>query len=201
MAYQDMSVLHMMARMPKVARSNKYLVEFFLPRGVAAVDGEDPNTLSNPEVFEGRIRNNDKLMNSNQLVNILCHTANLPQRALLTYEVRQNSAPVRHPYTGSNDPVTFSFYADENYNTRKYFSLWQQTVLNPRTNTLNFYNEYISDVTITTLDDAGNPTYKVTLYEAYPINVGVVDLSYSSANQAQTVTHTLTYKWWEDSYL
>jgi hypothetical protein len=129
----------------------------------------------------------------------MCHSCSLPQRTLLTYDHKQLAAPYRVPYSQSYDPVTFSFYADTDYSTREYFDIWQNAAINIGSNTVNYYNEFTSDVRITTIDIEGNDAYFVDLYEAYPINIGVVDLSYSTMNAVQTVTVTLSYKYWASS--
>lgn len=176
-----------------VAKPNKYRVEFNMPRGVSLAD----NSMgSNINAMNGRIRTLGLQLNAGGAIDIKCHTANLPQRSLMTYEHKQNSAPVRLPYSSTYDPVTFSFYANSRYDTRTFFETWQSAVMNFGTNTVNFYDEYKADVQIITLDDYGNDAYKVTLFDAYPLNIGVVDLSYSQVNNYQTVTVTMSFRHW-----
>ena len=190
----DLSVTSFISRFGSgFARPNRYRVEFSLPRGFSAspaLPGVNSNSSSALIQFQ------EIAMNQNGNINIMCHSCNLPQRTLLTYEHKQLIGPYRVPYSQSYDPVTFSFYTDPQYTTREYFDIWQNAVINIGSNTLNYYNEFTSDIRIFTLDNLGNDTYFVELYEAYPINIGIVDLSYSNMNTTQTVTVTMSYKYW-----
>lgn len=191
----DSSLNHFLSKFKSgFAKPNRYRVEFFLPRGVSSSSDfvASTNRFSGENILP-KIQNS---ANSNEEINIACHTMTMPQRSLMTYEIKQNSAPVRHPYSATYDPVTFSFYADNKYAARDFFDAWQGTVTNIGSNTMNFYDEYTSDIKMYAQDDAGRDTYCVTLFQAYPINVGLVDFSYSQSNNFQTITCTMSFKSW-----
>src|SRR6478736_674970 len=174
-----------------LARANRYRVEFILPKGIPS------GTLgANTDSTQGQIRQMDNYFNSNGGINIKCHTATLPQRSLLTQGLNQNSAEFRVPYSATYDPVTFSFYANSELDTRDYFEIWQSTVCNFSNNTMNFLEEYVTDVNIFALDTAGKDRYRITLYEAWPLNIGAIDMSYSSIDSYQSTTVTLAFKSW-----
>jgi hypothetical protein len=196
----DVSIKSFIAKLGTgLAKPCRYRVEFNLPAGFNA-DNASSLLGMNISSSAALIRAVETNLNQNGLINVLCHTCSLPQRSLLTYEHKQLSAPYRVPYSQTYDPVTFSFYADSEYIVREYFDIWQNAVVNIGSNTLNYYNEFTSDVKIYAIDDAGEDTYSVILYEAYPINIGIVDLSYSNMNATQTVTVTLSYKYWASHY-
>jgi hypothetical protein len=193
----DFSVKTFISRFNKgFARPSRYRVEFTLPQGFNA-SPDLPGVNSNSAA--SNIKSQEMSLNRNGNINVMCHSCSLPQRTLLTYDHKQLAAPYRVPYSQSYDPVTFSFYADTDYSAREYFDIWQNAAINIGSNTVNYYNEFTSDVRITTIDSAGNDAYFVDLYEAYPINIGVIDLSYSTTNAVQTVTVTLSYKYWASS--
>lgn len=174
-----------------IAKSNRFRVEFIMPMGI------DPlSTSSNNESMVGNITNLDVEMNLTGAVNIKCHTMTFPQRALQTYDVKMNSANFRIPYMCAYDPITFSFYADNNLDTRHYFEVWQAAVMNFGNNTMNFYDEYVSNVNMYIQDSTGADIYGITLYEAYPLGISNIDLSYSNDNQVITIMVTLSYKSW-----
>jgi hypothetical protein len=177
-----------------LARPNRFIVEFVLPRGVS-----DFKSGMNSNVQSGQISQQNFKFNGDGTVNVFCHTCSLPQRSLLTYTHRQLSSPYRVPYSQQEyDPVSFMFYADSELNTRRFFDIWQTAVVNTAVNTMNYYNEFTTGVTIKVLNDEGEPGYSVVLYECYPISVGMVDLSYSTANQVMSVMVTMSYKQWSD---
>lgn len=179
------------------SKPNKYRVEFNLPRGVSL--GQNEIGVNN-DARAGRISQMNQFFNSGGGIDVKCHTMTFPQRSLLTMEHRQNSAPFRTPYSATYDPVTFSFYANAFLDARDYFEVWQSAVVNLGSNTMNFYEEYVSDIKMYLLDDHGEDAYGVTLFEAYPLNIGIVDASYSQSNQVTTATVTMSFKSWAPWY-
>lgn len=177
-----------------IAKPSRYRVEFNLPKGVNLAPGQIG---VNEESTANNIRRMQNYFNSQGGIDIKCLNATFPQRSLLTSEHRQNSAPFRVPFSSTYDPVTFSFYADSTFDTREYFEIWQGAVVNFGTNTMNFYDEFVSDVRMFQLNDLGEDSYSVELFEAYPINVGIVDSSYAQANAFQTITVTMSFRSWK----
>nr|DAM80112.1 MAG TPA: Baseplate wedge protein [Caudoviricetes sp.]DAO72641.1 MAG TPA: Baseplate wedge protein [Caudoviricetes sp.]DAS48656.1 MAG TPA: Baseplate wedge protein [Caudoviricetes sp.] len=191
MTKADMSVLKLFSEMQRgISIPNKYRMEFNLPKGV-------PNTgrITNDQSEQGRIRQSQSLYNGTGAINIMCHSAMFPDRMLQSYEHKQMVMPYRVPYSQMYNPVTMTFYADSTLNTRRYFDIWQNAVVNIHDNTLNFYSEFTSDVHIWALDREGNDAYGVKLIEAYPLTLASVDLSYGN-NAVQNVTVTFSYKYW-----
>ena len=178
-------------------KANKFLVTFTLPPGINLASQSD--VFYNVDSVQGRIQQNDVLMNSNSQINVFCHTCALPQRTLITYTHKHYGAPYLVPYSQQYDPVTFSFYADSEFNTRKYFEIWQSAIVNIGPNTMNYYNEFVSDVKITTISDEADGKYAVDLFEAYPLNIGMVDMSYSNTG-VQSVQVTLAYRLWKSNH-
>lgn len=180
-----------------VLKPNRYRVLFTLPEGVQAT-AEVGLKIKQASV-SGNILGSNMSLNENGGIDIKCHTATFPQRTLQTYEINQNTSPYRVPFSQMYDPVTFSFYADSTADTRRFFDIWQNAVVNVKSNTLNFYTEFVRNVTIWSLDDAGNETYGVVLRDAYPLSVGAMEVSYSQANNFQTTVVTMAYRNWEDT--
>lgn len=176
-----------------IMKPNRYEVMFSLPPGVAS---SAPDFVKS-DAKAGNVQRKENQWNSVGSINIKCHTALFPQRNLSTSERLQNSSPFRTPYSANYDPITFSFYADGDGDTRRYFDLWQNVVINVRSNTLNFYDEYVSDIVLWSLNEAGDRTYGVKCIEAYPLSIGAIDVSYSNQNNFQNVIATFNYRRWE----
>lgn len=190
------------------ARPNRYRVEFNLPQGLSGssaqansigINGDAlaSNIRRMQQYFQGQISGPAGNMGS---INIKCEHATFPQRSMMTYEHRQNSAPFRLPYSSAYDPVTFSFYSDSDLDTRDYFDVWQSVVSNFTTNTMNFYNEYVSDIKIYQMDIQGNDTYSVSLFESWPINVGSFEVSYGQFDTVTITNVTMAYKYWQPKW-
>ena len=175
-----------------IAKSCRYRIEFNLPKGCAGSNVNDVNQYSR----SGYIASANKTYNKNGSIGIKAHTVTFPQRAFQTFEIKHNSAPFKIPLTSSYDPVTFTFYNDSELDVRRYFDIWQGAIINFSNNTSNFYNEYTSDVKMYIQDDLGEDVYGITLFEAYPMGISLIDMSYSSVNQYMNMSTTFSYKYW-----
>lgn len=176
------------------AKSSRYRIEFTLPKGANGPLGSvnDVNQFSRA----GQIQAAETLYNRNGSINIKAHTVTFPQRALSTFEIKHNSAPFKIPYTSTYDPITISFYNDQDMDTRRYFDIWQGAIMNFSNNTTNFYSEYTSDIKMYIQNDAGEDVYGILLVEAYPMGLSIMDMSYSSQNQMLPSSVTFSYKYW-----
>ncbi len=180
-----------------VSQSNRYKVSFFLPRGVKLNGGE---LGVNTDALSGKITQMQNYFNSKEQINVKCHSASMPGRNMMTFDHRMNGAPFKIPYSASYSPSNFSFYADSNYDSRDFFDVWQSAVNNLPTNTMNFMDEFVSDVTIMALDKQGKETYGVTLFEAWPVDIAEVQLSYADLDSPTVITVGLEYNYWSPKW-
>lgn len=176
-----------------VMKSNRFRLEFSLPRGVSGSSGMYG---VNSGAMSGSIRSSEQGFNSQGSINLKCHTVSLPMRSLSTLEFKSNSTVFRIPYMTSYDPISLTFYADGNMDSREYFELWQSAIMNFGNNTLNFYNEYVSDVKIYVQNESGADVYGIVLFECFPISIGMIDMSYASTNMPLNIQIMLSYKSW-----
>ena len=175
------------------ARKNRYRLEFTLPIGIQSglnVGGLNVNSLG------GNIQKAQNVFNSNQEINIMCHTASFPGKTLETADYKNLVLPPKLPYFIQYDEVSFSFYCDNLYNTREYFDIWFNTVFNVDSKTVNYYNEYISNIKLVALDRYGNDTYGIMIEEAYPTGISAVEMGYDLNDEVQSITVTFMYKKW-----
>jgi len=175
-----------------IARPNRFRVEFQLPLGILSSDSMMGINLSS---MSGQIQQKAKELNRNETISIMCHTTTFPARDLALIPAG-GGYPMALPYAQDYQPVTFAFYTDVHYSTREYFDIWQNTVFNVKSRTINYYNEYTSDIKIHALDREGNTTYTVTLKEAYPNSISSIDLSATDTDTLQTVTISMSYRYW-----
>ena len=176
-----------------IMKSNRFRIEFSLPKGVSGSSGMHA---VNGNAKASAIRNVEKGFNGNGSINIKCHTAQFPQRSINTLDFRSNSVNFKVPYMTSYDPISLSFYANGNLDSREYFELWQSCVMNFGNNTSNFYNEYVSDVKLYIQNEHGQDTYGIILYECFPVAISTFDMSYAMANTALNIMIVLSYKTW-----
>jgi hypothetical protein len=177
-----------------VASPNRYWVTFSMPSGI---QGDNWGAL-NQSSLAGEIGRVNNEYNNGPQLSMRCINMSFPPRSLMTVETRHTGVPYKLPYSAMYDEVSFTFVASEDLRERKFFEIWQETVMNVGMNSLNFYNEYISTVEMYQLDKNNNIMYGVKLDEAYPINIGAVDYSYGSQNEFVSVTVSLAYRRWRN---
>lgn len=172
-----------------VAKPTKFRLEMSLPKGARG-------TMVNTESRSGNIRNVERNLNTKDSVSIKCHTMSTPRRGFNTFEVTQNNIKFKMPYGVTYEPVTFSFYADARLDSLKYFEVWQAAVMNYSDNTMNFFDEYTSDINLFILDDEGNDVYGIKLIQAYPTNLSPIELSYGNVNNLLNINVTFNYRYY-----
>lgn len=188
------SILTLLDALVAPAKPNRFRVEINLPKGIdESLLSFLPDGFVSDEISSNNMNKNNGLLNKDGKMDILCYACNIPMKTISTYDIKQNSNSVRIPYTQNFETVAFSFYTDEHYNSRKFFDIWVDTVINSN-NTLNFIEEYKSDIIIYALDERGNDMYGVKLIDAYPISLTPLDFSSNNENNAQTVSATMTYR-------
>lgn len=176
-----------------VMKSSRFRAEFTLPKGVAnsgAIHAVNTNAMA------GKIKGVESTLNKNGAVNVKCNMATFPERSLQTIDFKSNSVNFKMPWSTTYQPISLSFYADGQLDSREYFELWQSCVMNFGNNTMNFYNEYVSDVKLYLQNDSGADAYGIILYEAYPVNIGLMDISYGNSSTVLNVMISLSFKSW-----
>lgn len=178
------------------AKPNRFRIEMQLPPGVEDAEGSDGANDTNIYSQASQIKSQEQYFNKNGAISIKCHTANLPERILQTADIRQNGFNLRMPITAAYEPITFTFYLDGAWDTKMYLEIWQAAVVNFSNNTLNFFEEYVSDISIYTTDMLGDDSYGCTLYQAYPLGISNTELSYGNNNTMASISVTFAYKYW-----
>ena len=65
--------------------------------------------------------------------------------------------------------------------------------------TVNYRDDYVSDVIIQQLDKNNIPIYTCTLQNAFPTTISSIELSNASENAIAKVSITMSYDDWSDS--
>lgn len=178
-----------------LAHGNRYWVEFHLPQGINADTG---SYQVNKNSVNGSIQAQDNAYNANGEIGVMCQSMQFPGRSLMTIESRHYPTLFKLPYSSQYDDITLNFTTTHNLNERKYFEIWQETVINITTGTLNFYDEYVTNIKMHQLDTKGCPLYSIELVNAYPIAINGLDYSYAEQDSLLQTTVILTYEYWRN---
>jgi len=161
--------------------------------------------LARPNRFDVLIPVTDALKNKlNDLgiqsdrLSLRCESTQLPSRSFSTIEQKFGSNPVeKYPYETLYNDVEMTFIVSGNMNERKFFDSWMD-IISP-TNNYNFeYKQnYSVPIDVIQYDLTNEPSYTITLFDAYPISVNQLDLDWSSDNYHK-LTVVFAYTYWKE---
>lgn len=177
------------ATVQEYAKPSRFLIEFNVPK-----------------TMEKYIRASSQAGSSNEgsfdvgKIALLCHSVSLPQKSFETYEHKQLGVKYKVPYSLNYEPITITFYCDGDMESRRFFEKWHKSIIDDANATLNFYEEFITDVKIKLLDVEGKVRYSIVLEEAFPLVIANVDLSYGSVNALLSASVTMSYKKWNEEF-
>ena len=135
---------------------------------------------------------------------MLCDTATLPTKSLATFEKTIYGPVKAMPYRMTFTEASMSFILTDSMNEKKYFDEWQNKIVDQKTGNLGFFDDYVCDITIqkfgrTANNSDENPTYSVTLFDAWPSIVSEIQLSHSGGTEAMKLPVTFQFKKWEST--
>ena len=167
-----------------VARGNRFAVYVNHPsKGMNSLLNFNPATLLSNLISGQGVNVADFIQDPRDLF-ILCTSCSIPGKRISTTEATHNHNLSKKPYSAATDEVSMTFMLTNDYYIKKYFDMWQEMIVDTSgEHYKTFYkNEYCSDVTIQQLSASNDvvPGYTVKLENAYPIQVGAVELSSGS---------------------
>jgi hypothetical protein len=163
-----------------VARGNRFAVYVSHPsKGMNSLLNFNPaNLLSNLISGQG-VRIGDFIQDPRDIF-LLCQSCTMPGKRIMTTEATHNHHNTKKPYSAATDEVTMTFLMTNDYYMKKYFDMWQEMIIDTSHEHYKaFYKrEYCSDVSIQQLSASNDvvPGYTVKLENAYPIQVGALEL-------------------------
>lgn len=167
-----------------VARGNRFAVYVNHPsKSMNSLINYNPATLLSNLISGQGVNVGDFIQDPRDLF-ILCTSCSIPGKRISTTEATHNHNLSKKPYSAATDEVSMTFMLTNDYYIKKYFDMWQEMIVDTSgEHYKTFYkNEYCSDVTIQQLSASNDvvPGYTVKLENAYPIQVGAVELSSGS---------------------
>lgn len=187
------------------ARSNQFLVEL-------------PTTFGGTGGFLGQLTtlltSGVGLGSGGGDLNLLCASATLPGKQILTHDRRIGMEFQKVAYGYAVDDVSLTFYTLNDYGTRKYFDSWRNVILNEDGNIAGYKKDYAKDVKIHQLRKpiknigasagpikvniglGGGSVYSVRLKDAFPTTIQAIELNNDLDGLVQ-VTVQLSYTNWE----
>ena len=132
-------------------------------------------------------------------LSIMCDQASLAGRDVqsvldLQYGIRRQVVYNAPAYT----PLSLSFLCTENMKEKKALDAWNNLCVDiSKGFTVEYYNKYVSDVTVHVLNRSGTAaTYSMKYHEVYPKTVTAIELNHGTTNATLRVTTEMQYAYW-----
>ena len=134
-------------------------------------------------------------------LNVICTSAQMPGKQLnvMSREVGIGTKSIANGQVFT--AINLSFYLTNKYDIRKYFQHWMNCVVTQDENDAmyaGYYNNYVKPVTIHQLkrgdDSIASSVYSVTLVDAFPTQMELLQLNNQAQTTAMEMTVSLAYK-------
>jgi hypothetical protein len=93
------------------------------------------------------------------------------------------------------DQFPITFLCDADYLIYGGFKDWHKDIYNKNDLYVNYYDDYVSDISFNLLDDTLRATHIVTVKDAFPRDIQDMSMSYESADTP--TEFTVTFSFWD----
>lgn len=187
-----------MSKYGGLAKSARFFVRIDLPAWTKQTAGPNNRTPTpRPDKYTGLQRD----------LTYLCESAEMPGRALVSFDARYYGPNQKLPFQTQYEDTTLTFLCRTESLERQFFDDWMENI-NP-TNTFDFAyrSEYETSIHISQFADYGKEnggpakeTYRITLLNAYPTTISPQPMTWAD-DQFQRLAVTFTYyKWQRTNY-
>jgi len=125
-------------------------------------------------------------------LNILCEAISFPGKQIETLDYSMYRNPLKIPTGYINDDITITFRLTEDFYAKAIFEKWQRGIINQKTYTLRYLEEYVTDIKLEHQDKQDQSKYGITLRDAYPVTLGAVAKSQTTTDSILTLDVTFS---------
>jgi hypothetical protein len=133
------------------------------------------------------------------MVGMFCESTNLPGMNIATADSRIFGENRTSAYMPLYPDLNLTFIVDGETRVLQFFEEWMNRVVNRATRTTGYYDNYISDMTITVTDKMGVPIYKMTCKEVFPKSMSDIRFD-SNARDVVKLDVNFAMKYWIVDY-
>lgn len=140
------------------------------------------------------------LKNKAKQVSLLAESISIPGRQLLSTEHRIFGTVRKMPYGVLYEDLTATFICTNSMVERTFFDVWQQVIISPGSQYMEFYENYVGSIVIQKISNNTKPSKseKLSTYvlqEAYPISIQSQELSYGDTEYLKLTVQFAYSKW------
>lgn len=132
---------------------------------------------------------------------VRCDSVAIPGRSLTTTAYRfygpARNMPYEPIYSGE---MNISIILSADLRERTFFEDWLNTIVNPTNYKFSYYDDYVSNMTITPLTKSDTTHTQFVVEEVYPKSIGDIQMGYDKDNDFLKMDITLSYRKYRPEY-
>lgn len=132
---------------------------------------------------------------------VRCDSVVIPGRSLSTVPYRfygpARNMPYEPIYSGE---MNLSIILSADMRERNFFENWINSIVNPFNYKFSFYDQYVTNMTIASLDKSDNPMAVFVVEEVYPKAIGDIQMGYDRDNDFLKTEVTLCFRKYTPQY-
>lgn len=130
-------------------------------------------------------------------------SAQIPDMNIQTFQHSYAGIPIKYPWENATSDITLSIICSSDLKERDIFVNWQDLIIDymntDRSFTVAYPNDYQFDSILGVYDLKQELVMEFTFEKSWPINVGPVELDWSSKDEIMTFDVTLSYSYWSST--
>ena len=160
-----------------------------MAKGIGQFISQTLANFASPNLFRVDIAKNNPFATNpliRERLSLVCHNAQIPGLTMVATD--KDLAYRSNVRQKTYDDITLAFHCNDDMLELKYFQEWMTEMVNPETNRVGFYNNYVGTITIHKLSrlkgnnstvEANATTLVTTIHEAYPKRIEPLSLDYA----------------------
>jgi hypothetical protein len=130
-----------------------------------------------------------------------CDSASLPGRGFFTNEESEYGPKRAIPHKPQYDQFDCSFYMTNDFEERELIELWQSQINSFQSGNFHsrFHDDYTGVILIEMLDKHDFVNYRCIMTDAFPLQLGVVNVGYENAD-VMKFNAQFRYRYWNSEF-
>lgn len=134
--------------------------------------------------------------NAGQQARFLAKSASMPASTVSSVPISYRGRPVKFAGEREFQPWSIDIYTDTDFNVRTAFENWIELMQSASSTTGALLpSSYQADITVNALDRNDQIVKVYTLHDAFPTEVGAINLDWETNNQIATFSVTFDYNY------
>ena len=131
-----------------------------------------------------------------------CESATLPGQGFFMSEDSEYGPKRAIPHKPQYDAFDCSFYLDNTYEDRELMELWMGQVNGLAAGNFHsrFHDDYRGIIYVEALNMHGRPNYRCIMTDAFPVQLGVINLGYGN-NEIAKFNTQFRYRYWHGTFM